>query len=90
MKGAGWHRDTLRAPAEGMVKTEPELDPRAEKIRERRRKKELAALRAANRTDGIAGAAKLFISTRGYTEPALDEDCPECKGRRQRREGRAA
>lgn len=62
----------LRKAADGMV---AKPDPKAE--RKRQRKAEKAALRAANRTEGIVGMVRLFLTGKPAELPP--EECPDCQ-----------
>ena len=65
-----------RAASHGMVKADTE-DPRAAKIRARKERKRAGELRTAIRTEGILGAAKLFIRT--GVQSVASEECEDCR-----------
>jgi hypothetical protein len=65
-----------RAASRGMVKGSAE-DPRAARIRDRKLRKRGGELRTALRTEGIIGAAKLFITTLVASPP--QEECEDCR-----------
>lgn len=73
LKEPSWHRDVHRTAAVGMTTAR---DPQAERIKARKARK--TALRHTMRTDGIAAAARLFLSTANVIAATPDEECRDC------------
>jgi hypothetical protein len=81
-------RDMWRAPADGMA-TAP--DPKAERIRARKDRKERRSVATLAATIGITGPMTFSLSTAALA-PATpaDEECPDCIRRRNRTAARLA